>query len=76
MKCARCGKEAPESLTTEAVELDAGGLLVVRHIPCYRCGNCGEVMYAGDVVRRMEELTGQAEAMLQEITVGNYARTR
>ena len=76
MKCARCGKEAAEGVTTEAVELEAGGLLVVRHIPCYRCGHCGEVMYNGDVVRRMEDLTAQAETMLQEITVVNYARAR
>ena len=76
MKCARCGREAPEDVTTEAVELDAGGLLVIRHIPCYRCGHCGEVMYTGDVVRRMEDLTERAETMLQEITVLNYATAR
>lgn len=73
MKCARCGREASADKTTEAVELKNGGLLVVRHIPCYRCERCGEVMYTGDVVQRIETLTMQSEAMAQEITVANYA---
>ena len=74
MKCARCGREASEDKTTEAAELRNGGLLAIRHIPCCRCGRCGEVMYTGDVVQRMEDLTGRAEASAQEITVLNYAR--
>ena len=69
MKCARCGREAFEDTTTEAAELRNGGLLVIRHIPCYRCGYCGEVMYTGDVVQRMESLTERAETLGQEITV-------
>ena len=74
MKCARCGREASESRTTEATELENGGLLVIRHIPCYQCDVCGEIMYSGDVVERMENLTVQAEAFAQEMTVVNYAR--
>ena len=74
MKCTRCGAEASAGLTTEAVELGNGGVLVVRHIPCYRCGHCGEILYAGDVVTRLEALTARAEELVQEVTVVNYAK--
>lgn len=74
MKCARCGRETQAGYTTEAVELDGGGLLVVRHIPCFKCGECGEVQYTGDVAERLERLTDAAKRLTQEITVVDYAK--
>ena len=46
MKCGRCGKEAYQSTTSEAIELGFG-VLVIRNIPCYKCKECNEVFIPG-----------------------------
>ena len=73
MKCARCGKDAYASTTAEAIELGNGSLLVIRNIPCYKCGECGEIFYTGDVVERLERMEEEAKQFVREITVLDYA---
>ena len=73
MKCMRCGNDAYESTTTEAIELGFG-VLVIRNIPCYKCENCDEFFYTGDVVERLEALTEAVKKLAQEITVIDYRK--
>lgn len=71
MKCMKCGKPAYKSVTSEAIELGFG-LLVIRNIPCYKCETCDEIFYTGDVVRRIEAMVEEAKQKLQEIRVVYY----
>ncbi len=71
MKCIRCGHEAYQSVTTEAIEMD-GGLLVIRNIPCYKCEICDEVQFTGDVVKQIEKVIADAKKHINEITVVNF----
>ena len=73
MKCMKCGKEAYKSTTTEAIELGFG-VLVIRNIPCYKCVECDEVFYTGDVVQKIEKITERVKQFLQEITVIDYEK--
>lgn len=69
MKCMKCGRDVFPSHTTEAVELVNGGLLVIRNIPCYKCRECDEILYTGDVVQQLEQLTATANRLAQELMV-------
>lgn len=73
MKCMKCGMEAYKSTTSEAIEMEFG-LLVIRNIPCYKCEECDEVFYTGDVVQKIEEITNRAKQLMQEITVIDFAK--
>ena len=73
MKCMRCGIEAYKSTTCEAIEMEFG-LLVIRNIPCYKCNECDEVFYTGDVVQKLEEITERVKQLMQEITIIDYAK--
>lgn len=73
MKCMKCGKEVFESTTTEAIELECG-LLVIRNIPCFKCEECDEILYSGDVVEKLERITERFRMMMQEVTVIEYAK--
>ena len=64
MKCVKCGMEAYKSTTSEAIEMEFG-LLVIRNIPCYKCEECDEVFYTGDVVQKIEEITNRAKQLMQ-----------
>ena len=68
MKCMRCGKPAYKSVTSEAIELGFG-LLVIRNIPCYECEECDEIFYTGDVVQKIESIVAEAKQLMQEVRV-------
>ncbi|MBR1607858.1 MAG: YgiT-type zinc finger protein [Clostridia bacterium] len=73
MKCMKCGKDAYKSTTTEAIELSFG-VLVIRNIPCYKCEECDEIFYTGDVVEKIEKVTEMVKQLMQEITVIDYEK--
>ena len=68
MKCMRCGKTAYKSMTSEAIELGFG-LLVIRNIPCYKCEECDEIFFTGDVVQKIEEIVDKSKQLMQETRV-------
>lgn len=71
MKCMKCGKSAYRSMTSEAIELGFN-LLVVRNIPCYKCEECDEIFYTGDVVEKIESIIAEAKQFTQAVRVINY----
>ena len=73
MKCMKCGQNSFASTTSEAIEMDFG-LLVIRNIPCYKCEECDEIFYTGDVVQKLEKITETVKQYMQEITVIDYAK--
>ena len=73
MRCTRCGQEAYKSTTTEAIEMDFG-LLVIRNIPCYKCNECDEIFYTGDVALKLENITEQVKQFMQEVTIIDYEK--
>jgi len=73
MKCMKCGKEAFKSTISEAIEMDFG-LLVIRNIPCYKCEDCDEIFYTGDVVQRIEKMIEKARQLSQDIAIIDYEK--
>lgn len=73
MKCMKCGKEAFMSTTTEAIELGFG-VHVIRNIPCYKCVECAEIFYTGDVAQKIEEITERVKQFIQEVTVIDFEK--
>ena len=74
MKCMKCGRDVFQSRNTEAVELEKGGLLVIRNIPCYKCRECDEILYTGDVVQQLEQLIATANQLAQDLMVVDYSQ--
>ena len=72
MKCMKCGRETFESSNAEAIELENGCLLVIRNIPCFKCKECDEVFYTGDVVEQIEQIIAMAKTLTQELMVVDY----
>ena len=73
MRCIKCGQEAYESTTTEAIELGFG-VLVIRNIPCFKCNECDEILYSGEVVEKIENITEKVKQLMQEVTVIDYTK--
>ena len=71
MKCMHCGHDAYRSITTEAIETGLG-LLVIRNIPCWKCDECDEILYSGDVAMKIDRITEAVRQLAQDITIIDY----
>ena len=72
MKCLKCGRETFESRNSEAIELDNGCLLVIRNIPCYKCTECDDILYTGDVVEQIEQIIAAVKNLTQQLMVVDF----
>ncbi len=72
MVCMECGANVKKGYTTSVTDL-GNCLLIVRNVPCYKCTECNEVIYTGDVIMRLEEIAEQAKLFTQEISIVNYS---
>lgn len=50
------------------------GLVVIKNIPCYKCTECDEIFYTGDVALKIEDIMNALASVSQEITVVDYAK--
>lgn len=71
MVCMECGAKAEKGYTTSVTDV-GNCLLIVRNVPCYKCVECNEITYTGDVIKRLEQIAEQAKQFAQEISIVNY----
>ena len=71
MRCLKCNLEAYKSTTTDVTDLGKC-LVIVRNVPCYKCPECDEVIYTGDVIRQLEQIIIQARKTMNEVSIINY----
>ncbi|MCD8300532.1 MAG: YgiT-type zinc finger protein [Clostridiales bacterium] len=72
MICIKCRSGVEKSFTTDVTELE-NGIVIVRHVPSYKCKECNEVIYTGDVVAKLEKILESAKKLMQEISVVEYS---
>ena len=73
MKCQVCGAAAEKGFTTSVTDLGKS-LIIVRNVPCYKCSECNEVIYTGDVVQRLERIIETAQKLMQEVSIMDYTQ--
>lgn len=74
MKCLKCAAEAVKSTTTDVTDL-GDCLIIIRNVPCYKCTECNEILYTGDVIRELDAMIAKAKQTLNEISVIDFARS-
>ncbi|MCM1299077.1 MAG: type II toxin-antitoxin system MqsA family antitoxin [Firmicutes bacterium] len=72
MTCFYCKCEMEKSYTTYVEEIGQS-LIIIRNVPCYKCSDCGEKAYTGDVIERLEEIAESLKKTLTEIAIVNYS---
>lgn len=73
MLCIHCGAEAEKGFTTSVTDL-GNCLIIVRNVPCYKCSECTEIIYTGDVAEKLELIIERAKKLMQEISVIDYSK--
>ena len=72
MVCMECGAIVKNGYTTSVTDL-GNCLLIVRNVPCHKCTECNEIIYTGDVIKRLEQIAEQAEQFTQEVSIVDYS---
>jgi len=71
MTCFLCkGKLLPD--TTIHSEQAGDAVVLVKNVPCLKCTQCGETVYTGDTVQRLEQILSTAQNDMAEIAVLSY----
>lgn len=68
-----CGSRAEKGFTTNVTDL-GNCLIIIRNVPCYKCTQCNEVTYTGDVVKKIEEIIEHCRKMMQEVSIIDYSK--
>lgn len=70
-KCFYCKGNMVDDFSNYMVDLD-GHFIIVRHVPCHKCSQCGEVSYSGEVVAKLEKIIEKLKDALAEVAVVEY----
>jgi len=70
--CFFCKGVLLDDITNHFVDLGSS-MIIVRNVPCQKCDQCGEVVYSGIIVRRIEQIVKTLKNSLTEIAVVNYS---
>lgn len=71
MRCLSCKGDMIYSSTTDVTERN-GMLIIIKNVPCYKCAECNDVFYTGDVLAQLEQLRKKAEEVLTELTIIDF----
>lgn len=71
MKCMLCKGNMEETTTIHAVEVD-GRIIIIKNVPCKKCTLCGEIVYSGVTLKKLEELINAVKSALTEVAIVNY----
>ena len=72
MTCLYCKGDMKPSTTTHVVEIEKK-IIIVRNVPCLKCTQCGETVYTGDTVEKLEKIVNTLSQLMTEIAVVEYS---
>lgn len=69
--CATCGHETAPGVCSESYDI-GNTVLVVTGIPCYKCSACGEILFSGDTVARLEKIVATASGDIPGVAIVSF----
>ena len=46
--------------------------MIIENVPCYKCGQCGEVYYKASVLEKIDEILEKLEHIASKIFILDY----
>ncbi len=73
MNCLLCKSGTMQPSTDSYFAKVKGGYVIIENVPCYKCEQCGEVVYSASVMERIEEMLESLEKVASKIFIVDYA---
>lgn len=74
MKCFSCAAKMEEGFTTHTTEFN-DSLIIIRHVPCFKCTECGEIFYSDDVMEKIEKILNIAKKNFGELFITEFEKS-
>ncbi|MCM1525065.1 MAG: type II toxin-antitoxin system MqsA family antitoxin [Ruminococcus sp.] len=74
MKCFFCKSDMDESVPVHTAELK-NCIVIIKNVPCMKCSECGETVYSGETLQRIEEILERCKRAMTEVAIVNYTDT-
>ena len=71
MNCFYCKGDMVPGYTTHVAELE-NCIVIIKHVPCLKCAQCGEVVYTGTTLQKVEQLLEKCKAAMTEVAIVEY----
>lgn len=72
MNCLVCQTGTMQTSTDSYFAKVNGGYVIIENVPCFRCEQCGEVVYAASVMEKIDEMLEHLEKIASKIFIVNY----
>ena len=73
MNCFYCKGDMVPDFTTHVAELE-NCIVIIKHVPCLKCSQCGEVVYTGTTLQKIEQILEKCKAAMTESPLWNINR--
>lgn len=51
-----------------------GCYVIIENVPCWKCDQCGEIVYSASVLEKVEEILEKVEKVASKIFIMDYSR--
>ena len=73
MNCLLCKSGKMLTSTDSYFARVNGGYVIIENVPCYKCEQCGEVVYSATVMEKIEDLLEHLEKIASKIFIVDYS---
>lgn len=71
MNCFYCKGDMQPGYTTHVAELK-NCIVIIKHVPCLKCTQCGEVVYTGTTLKKIQVILDKCKEAMTEIAIVEY----
>ncbi len=72
MRCLICkADDMIESKNAYFAQID-DGYVIIENVPCYRCTQCGEVVYSSSVMEKIDDILEKVKSVASKIFIMDY----
>lgn len=74
MKCLVCKADSMvEAKHTYIAQLE-NCYVIIENVPCYKCMQCGEVVYSASVVEKIDDILDRVKSIASKIFIMDYTK--
>ena len=72
MNCLLCKNGTMQQATGTYFAQLKHGYVIIENVPCWQCGQCGEVVYTSSVMEKIEDILANLQKISSKIFLVDY----
>lgn len=72
MKCVSCRNDIMTDSFTSYFAQTSAGYVIIEHVPCKKCVQCGEEVFSATVMERIDEILSHITSFSNRVCIMKY----